>query len=48
MWITKTFKTEEKMINFIEKNKNKYQIDIIFINNGYGIEYRKKKIIRFK
>ena len=41
MWITKVFKTEKLRNNWIEKNKNKYRIDIIFVNNGYGIEYKK-------
>jgi hypothetical protein len=41
MWKTKIFKTVELRNKWIEKNKNKYRIDIIFINNGYGIEYKK-------
>ena len=41
MWQTKIFKTEKSRNNWIEKNKNKYRIDLIFINNGYGIEYKK-------
>ena len=41
MWITKEFKTKEKMTSFIEKNKDKIQWHEIFINNAYGIEYRK-------
>ena len=47
MWETKTFKTKEKMNNFINKNKNKIQYNEIFINNAYGIEYRKIKKISF-
>ena len=45
MWQIKTFKTKEKMIDFINKNKNKIQYTEIFINNGYAIEYRKLKIM---
>ena len=41
MWEIKIFKTKEQMNNFINKNKNKMQYNEIFINNAYGIEYRK-------
>lgn len=40
MWQTKIFKTKLAMEKFIEKNKSKIQYDIIFVNNGFGIEYR--------
>jgi hypothetical protein len=42
MWEVKTFKTKEAMDRFIVKNKNKLQIDRIFVGNTpYAIEYRK-------
>lgn len=41
MWKIKEFKTREKMLDFIGKNKDKMQWHEIFINNSYGIEYRK-------
>ena len=44
MWKIKTFKTNEDLQKFINKNKSKIQYSIIFINNGYGLEY--KKIIK--
>ena len=44
MWQTKVFKTKEKMLAFLEKNQN-VQYQEIFINNAYGIEYRKLRII---
>ncbi len=40
MWMTKVFKTKEKMLAFLEKNQN-IQHQEIFVNNAYGIEYRK-------
>ena len=40
-WQLKTFKTREKMENFIKKNQNKIQWKEIFINNEYAIEYKK-------
>ena len=40
-WKKRYFKTLKDQNEWIEKNKNKYRIDLIFINNGYGIEYKK-------
>jgi len=36
----KEFKTKEQFKKFLEKNKNKYQMQEVFINNAYGIEYK--------
>ena len=47
MWQLKFFKTKETMSAFIEKNKRKIQYREVFINNGYGIEYRKLIVIKF-
>jgi hypothetical protein len=41
MWITKEFKTKEKMGSFLKKNQGKIQVVEVFVNNGYCIEYRK-------
>ena len=41
MWRIKEFKTREEMLNFIGKNGNKMQWHEIFINNKYGIEYKR-------
>lgn len=40
-WQLKTFKTKEKMIKFIQLNRNKIQYREIFANNEYAIEYKK-------
>jgi uncharacterized protein YfbU (UPF0304 family) len=48
---TKIFKepnSYEKMTEWSEKNKDKFEIDIIFVENGYGIEYKPLKKIIFK
>ena len=40
---TKIFKepnSYEKMTEWAEKNKDKYEMDIIFVENGYGVEYK--------
>lgn len=41
MWRIKEFKTREEMENFIKRNENKMQYREIFINNAYGIEYKR-------
>jgi vacuolar-type H+-ATPase subunit F/Vma7 len=45
MWSTKVFKTEDELKRWIKKNQNKFQYEIIYINNGYAVEYRKLKRI---
>lgn len=45
MWQTKFFKTFEQQETWILKNKHRYQIDIIIVNNGYAVEYRKMRKI---
>lgn len=41
MWELKTFKTQAAQNNWIAKNEHKYQIVVIYLNNEYGVEYRK-------
>lgn len=43
MWETKIFQTQQQLNDFIQKIKSNYQYEIIFVNNGYGIEYKKLK-----
>jgi hypothetical protein len=45
MWQTKFFKTLEQQEAWIAKNEHRYQIDIIIVNNGYAVEYRKLRKI---
>tara|TARA_R110002020_G_scaffold273468_4_gene488677 strand:- start:490 stop:627 length:138 start_codon:yes stop_codon:yes gene_type:complete len=45
MWEIKTFKTYEEQQNWIKANEHNHQIKIIYINNDYGVEY--KKLIQF-
>lgn len=40
MWKIKRFKTKADQDNWIKKNSRRFQIDIIFVNNGYAVEYR--------
>lgn len=40
MWQTKLFKSYDAMNSWILKHQASNQIDIIYINNAYGVEYR--------
>jgi len=41
MWKTKIFKTKSTMEKFLCKHEGKIQWVEIFVNNAYGIEWRK-------
>ena len=45
MWEYKEFNSYTEQQRWIIDNENKYQIDIVFIENGFCVEYRKLKII---
>ena len=40
-WKTKIFKTNQEKLDWIEKNDHKTQWEEIFVNNAYGVQYRK-------
>jgi hypothetical protein len=46
VWQTKTFKTKEAMNSWLVKRFNKIEYQEIFINNGYGIQYRMLRRMR--
>jgi len=43
MWKIKIFKSKELCQKWCDSNRKKYQITQIFVNNGYGVEYKKLK-----
>lgn len=45
MWQVKVFKTHEAMTDFIDRNEGKIEYEIVFVNNGYAIEYRELRVI---
>lgn len=45
MWEIKHFKNYDAVLNFINKNEHKYQMDIIYINDGYAVEYKKLRVV---
>jgi len=46
MWKFKKFTSAEAQNAWIDRNKHRYQITVLFINNGYGVEYRQLVHIR--
>lgn len=41
MWSIKTFKTEAEMDAFLDKWDGRIQWQYIYVNNAYGIQWRK-------
>lgn len=41
MWQTKTFKTRAKMEAWLAKMEGRIQFEEIFVNNAYGVVWRK-------
>ncbi len=39
-WRTKMFKTQEAKDSFEDKNKRKYQMVEVFVNNAYAMDIR--------
>jgi len=40
MYTVKRFKTQSALDSFIQKNEHKIQYNVIYINNGYAVEYK--------
>ena len=47
MWNTKIFKSKDAMTEWLVRNDSKVQWVEIFVNNAYGVEYRKRHVINF-
>lgn len=45
MWMTKTFKTKRAFDKWVSERSRYCQWNEIFVNNGYGVEYRKLRWI---
>ena len=45
MWNTKVFKTKQAMTAWLSRNDSKVQWVEIFVNNAYGVEYRKLRVV---
>ena len=40
MWTIKFFGCADHMYKWIYNNCHKYQYEIVYVNNGYAVEYR--------
>jgi len=40
MWKSKKFKTYKAMTSWLSINQSKIQFDVIYIMNGYAVEYK--------
>jgi hypothetical protein len=45
MWENKTFKTQAELDAWLIKNRHRYQTEVIFVNNTYGVVFRKLRRI---
>jgi len=47
MWKTKTWKLSQKeaYLKWLDRHMHSCQITVLFVNNGYGVSYRKLRII---
>jgi hypothetical protein len=45
MWTTKRFKSLAAQKAWIAANEGRCQIVVLFVNNGYAVEYRKLRIV---
>jgi hypothetical protein len=41
MWGTKKFKSAHEQANWIGANAHRFQIVVLFVNNGYAVEFKK-------
>jgi len=45
MWQTKTFKSREAMLAWLDRHSQRVQWQEIFVNNAYGLTYRALRVI---
>lgn len=41
MWNVKTFKSAHDQANWIGAHQHKFQITVLYVNNGFAVEYRR-------
>ena len=46
MWTTKRFRDFASQVEWIRKNRDRYQITPLFVANGYAVEYKLLNVIR--
>ncbi len=40
MWTIKRFKSVDAQRQWIDRNSGRYQITVLFVNNGWAVEFR--------
>jgi len=45
MWKIKTFKSYPQQAEWIKSNEWRFSITVLFVNNGYAVEYKKLRFI---
>ena len=41
MWTIKRFNSSHDQANWIGANQHRYQINVLFVNNGYAVEFKR-------
>jgi len=41
MWTTKFFSSFKCQMRWMDLNSDRYEIEVIFVENGYAVQYRK-------
>lgn len=45
MWNVKKFKSAHDQANWIGANQHRFQIVVLYVNNGYAVEYKKLRLV---
>lgn len=45
MWSYKPFKKHAAAQAWMDKNKHRYQCTLVFVHNGYAVEYKRLRVI---
>lgn len=48
MWVIKKFKTKQSFDKWVKNNKDKCTFVEVFINNAYGVEYKRNRVINIE
>lgn len=48
MWQTKVFSSQESMDKWIEENKGLIEVEEVFVDNAYSIDFRFLKIVNIE
>lgn len=43
MWKIRRFERYSDALEWMDRNRRRYQCEMVFLNDGYGVEYRRLK-----